>query len=43
MYPAIRIGLFMTSKGRYAFKEWVIATGDKMLLLAEKCYFYESF
>lgn len=35
MYPGIRIGLFMTSKGSHAFKELVIATGDKMLLLAE--------
>lgn len=35
MYPGIRIGLFMTSKGSHAFKELLIATDDKMLLLAE--------
>lgn len=35
MYPGTRIGLFMTLKGSHAFKDLVIATGDKMLLLAE--------
>lgn len=35
MYPGIRIDLFMTSKQSHAFKELVITTGDKMLLLAE--------
>lgn len=35
MYPGTRIGLFMTSKGSHAFKELVIATGDKMLLPLE--------
>lgn len=35
MYPGIRMGLFMASQGSHPFKELVIATDDKMQLLAE--------